>query len=105
MTVTHNSGDDIVVALSGYGIDAAYMEDFSSTGVWDDGWQFIDAAGSTTWEIYGDNPHLYHTYGPSTGPSEQDTAITRALDLPAVDGYHYELEFSEYMQYLSLIHI
>ena len=99
MTVTHNSGDDIVVALSGYGIDAAYMEDFSSTGVWDDGWQFIDAAGSTTWEIYGDNPHLYHTYGPSTGPSEQDTAITRALDLPAVDGYHYELEFSEYMQY------
>ena len=96
MTVTHNSGDDITVTLSGYGIDAVYMEDFSS-GVND--WQFIDGDGSAVWEINGTNPHLYHTYGPSTGPSEQDTAITRALDLPVVDGYHYELEFNEYMQY------
>ena len=96
MTVTHNSGDDIVVTLSGYGIDAVYMEDFSS-GV--DDWEFIDGAGDRVWEISGTNPHLYHTYGPSTGPSEQDTAITRALDLPAVEGYHYELEFNEYMQY------
>jgi len=102
MTVTHNSGDDIVVLLSGYGIDAVYQEYFSGETI-PTGWQIIDGAGTAGWVTNSTSqPNvLYHSWGPSGGPSEQDTAITPALDLPLITDYHYEVDFSEYMNYGS----
>jgi hypothetical protein len=102
MTVSHNSGDDIVVLLSGYGIDAVYQEYFSGDAT-PTGWQIIDGAGTAVWETNGTlQPNvLYHSYGSFGGPSEQDTAITPALELPLITDYHYEVDFSEYMTYGS----
>jgi len=100
MTVSHNAGDDIIVSLSGYGLDAVYVESFSGD-VTPDGWQIIDGGGTAAWETNGTSQpnSLYHTWGPSGGPSEQDTAITPAIELPLITDFHYEIDFREYMNY------
>ena len=97
MTVTHNSGEDIVVLLSGYGLYATYVESFNPNANGDyefpSGWENREDGGGSSWFVDG-SYGLRHGYNSTI--ADNDTALSVAIDLPVVDGYHYELEFSEY---------
>ena len=118
MTVSNNNVD-ITVPLSGVGFDGIYHEGFgyvdaTSSSEWSEGWMFSDdgvmgpddqpftngteaywqrtSFGGTT------DGMLYHGY---TSGSDADTAISAAIELPLVEGSHYELETREFMQFGS----
>ena len=99
MTVSHNAGDDIIVSLSGYGLNAVYVESFDPDDAgyysFPDGWQNIEDGDGSDWSVnsYG----IYHGYNSSI--ADNDTALSVAIDLPAVEGYYYELSFNEYNQW------
>lgn len=114
VTVVNNSGD-ITVPLSGVGFGGAYAETFGyvsadSTSPWGTGWIFsndgVQNEGSsvgglgaswirTSFSNTSDGM-IYHTYNSAT---DNDTVISPAIELPLVEGEHYELETREYMAY------
>ena len=102
MTVSHNSGADIVVPLSGYGIDAVYVESFDPDAdgnySFPIGWVNIEDGGGSSWTVDG-SYGLRHGYNSTV--ADNDTALSVAIDLPAVDGYYYEVSFSEWNQWSS----
>ena len=108
MTVTHNAGESLGIPLSGEGINALYIEDFSNGS---SGWSFSDdgyvcptdeactngngkywvLSNLATWE---ESPFLFHGYDSQI--ADADTAFMPELVLEAIDGAHYEIEFDEY---------
>ena len=105
MTVTHNGGDDIVVSLDGRGLVAAFFENFNSLSAGPDlptGWTTRDNTSDGAWEINdedGESNFLYHNDGFSGVALQNDTVVTSVISLPPVVDYHYELEFSEYIDF------
>lgn len=114
VTVINNSGD-ITVPLFGVGFNGAYAETFGylsadSASSWGAGWIFsndgVQNEGSSTgatgasWirtSFSGTSDGMiYHTYNSAT---DNDTVISPAIELPLVEGEHYELETREYMAY------
>jgi hypothetical protein len=116
MIVVHNAGDSLRIPVSGNGLDAVYYEDFSSTnGEWSEGWVFSDDgvhcptdqhcsnATGQYWQRAAlstnpDNPIMYHGWDSGT---DADTAFAPGVVLAAAADHHYELNFSEYMNYGS----
>ena len=100
MTVSHNSGADIVVPLSGYGLDAVYVESFDpdAYGYYDlpTGWVNIENGVGSSWTVDG-TYGLRHGYNSTV--ADNDTALSVAIDLPLVEGYYYEVSFSEWNQW------
>ncbi len=102
MTVTHNGGDDIVVSLSGRGLVAAFFENFNAGLSLPTGWTTRDNTSDGAWEINdedGESNFLYHNDGFSGVALQNDTVVTSVISLPPVVDYHYELEFSEYIDF------
>lgn len=105
MTVTHNGGDPIVVNVSGYGLFATYVENFDNLSEGTDlpsGWTSMDDTDANSWVITatgGTSNFLFHSDGISGIATQYDTVVTSAISLPAVVDYHYELEFSDYVNY------
>ena len=105
MTVTHNGGDPIVVNVSGYGLFATYVENFDNLSEGTDlpsGWTSRDDTDANSWVITatgGTSNFLFHSDGAPGIATQYDTVVTSAISLPAVVDYHYELEFSDYVNY------
>jgi len=107
MTVTHNGGDDIVVNVSGYGLFATFIENFDNLDEGTNlpsGWTSIDDTDENSWVITasgGTSNFLFHSDGSSGIATQYDTVVTSAISLPTIADYHYELEFSDYVNYGS----
>ena len=63
-----------------------------------------DDTDANSWVITasgGTSNFLFHSDGSSGIATQYDTVVTSAISLPTVADYHYELEFSDYVNWGS----